>query len=102
MFSSLKRELTKNAKRHLGAFLAKDAFHSIRKRLDPDVHGGAPMLGFNSQVFKAHGSARDRAGASAIRVTATTVKNQINQIIAREIAAANVKLAAYEASVSAI
>ncbi|HEV2695930.1 MAG TPA: phosphate acyltransferase PlsX [Verrucomicrobiae bacterium] len=101
MFSMLKRELTKNAKRHIGAFLAKDAFHSIRKRLDPDVHGGAPMLGFNSLVFKAHASARERAVASAIRVTTTTVKNQINQIIAREIAAANIKIAAYEASLAA-
>ena len=101
MFGMLKRELTKNTKRHIGAFLAKDAFHAIRKRMDPDVHGGAPMLGFNSLVFKAHASARERAVASAIRVTATTVKNQINQIIAREIAAANIKLAAHEASVAA-
>jgi len=101
MFSMLKRELTKNTKRQIGALLAKDAFHSIRKRMDPEVHGGAPMLGFNSLVFKAHASARERAVASAIRVTAATVKNQINQIIAREIAAANIKLAAYEASASA-
>ena len=101
IFSMLKRELTQNTKRQLGALLAKDAFHSIRKRMDPEVHGGAPMLGFNSLVFKAHASARERAVASAIRVTAATVKNQINQIIAREIAAANIKLAAYEASVAA-
>jgi fatty acid/phospholipid biosynthesis enzyme len=56
------------------------------------------MLGFNHLVFKAHGSARERAVASAIRVTAATIKNQINQIIAREIAAANIKLAAIEAA----
>jgi glycerol-3-phosphate acyltransferase PlsX len=101
MFSMLKRELTKNTKRQIGALLAKDAFQAIRKRMDPEVHGGAPMLGFTSLVFKAHASARDRAVASAIRVTAATVKNQINQIIAREIAAANIKLAAYEAAGSA-
>ena len=98
MFSMLKRELTKNAKRQFGALLAKDAFHAIRKRMDPEVHGGAPMLGFNRLVFKAHASARERAVASAIRVTAATVSNQINQMIAREIAAANLKLAAYEAA----
>jgi glycerol-3-phosphate acyltransferase PlsX len=96
MFGMLKRELTKNTKRQIGALLAKDAFHSIRKRMDPEVHGGAPMLGFNSLVFKAHASAREKAVASAIRVTATTVKNQINQIIAREIAAANIKLEAFK------
>jgi glycerol-3-phosphate acyltransferase PlsX len=92
MFSMLKRELTHNTQRKLGAFLAKAAFQSIRKRMDPEVYGGAPLLGFNGLVFKAHGSARERAVASAIRVTANAVKHQINQTIAREIAAANLIL----------
>lgn len=101
MFSMLKRELMQNTKRQIGAMLAKDAFQAIRRRMDPEVHGGAPMLGFNHLVFKAHASARERAVASAIRVTAGTIKNRINEIIAREIAAANVKLAAFEAAGSA-
>ena len=96
MFSMLKRELTKNTKRQLGALLAKDAFHAIRRRMDPEVYGGAPLLGFNGLVFKAHGSARERAVTSAIRVTAQTIKNQIGQIIARDIAAANKALAVAE------
>ena len=89
MFSMLKRELTHNTQRKLGAFLAKAAFQSIRRRMDPEVYGGAPLLGFNGLVFKAHGSARERAVTSAIRVTANAVKTQINQTIARDIAAAN-------------
>ena len=98
MFSMLKRELMQNTKRQIGAMLAKDAFHAIRRRMDPEVHGGAPLLGFNHLVFKAHASARERAVTSAIRVTAATIKNQISQIIARDIAAANVKLAAVGAA----
>ncbi|HWY32175.1 MAG TPA: phosphate acyltransferase PlsX [Candidatus Acidoferrum sp.] len=94
MFSMLKRELTKNTKRQLGALLARDAFQAIRRRMDPELYGGAPLLGFNGLVFKAHASARERAVASAIRVTVQTVKNQIGQIIARDIAAANEKLSA--------
>ena len=89
MFSMLKRELMHTTQRKLGAYLAKGAFHSIRRRMDPEVYGGAPLLGFNGLVFKAHASARERAVASAIRVTAGAVKTQINQIIARDIAAAN-------------
>jgi glycerol-3-phosphate acyltransferase PlsX len=92
MFSMLKRELMSNAKRQIGAYLAKDAFHAIRKRMDPEVHGGAPLLGFNGMVFKAHASARERAVASALRVTAEAVQHQINQTIASEIARANEKL----------
>lgn len=93
MFSMLKRELTKNTKRQLGALLARDAFQVIRRRMDPEVYGGAPLLGFNGLVFKAHGSARERAIASAIRVTAQAIQNQIGQIIARDIAAARERLA---------
>ena len=89
MFSMLKRELMHTAQRKLGAYLAKGAFHTIRRRMDPEVYGGAPMLGFNGLVFKAHASARERAVTSAIRVTANAVKTQINQTIARDIAAAN-------------
>jgi glycerol-3-phosphate acyltransferase PlsX len=62
--------------------------------MDPELYGGAPMLGFNRIVLKAHASARERAVASAIRVTMNAVKDQINQAIARDIEAANKILAA--------
>src|SRR4051812_22789820 len=96
MFSMLKRELMHTAQRQIGAFLAKGAFHAIRKRMDPEVYGGAPMLGFNGLVFKAHASARERAIASAIRVTADAVQHRVNEFIAREISNANKKLSAAE------
>jgi len=89
MFSFIKAELMKSYKRQLGALLAKNAFRAIKRRMDPELHGGAPMLGFNGMVMKAHGSARERAIASAIRVTSETVKHHVNDIIAREVAAAN-------------
>ena len=99
MISMLKRELMRNPKRQLGALLAKNAFHAIRRRMDPEVYGGAPLLGFNGMVFKAHGSARERAIASALRVTVEAVQHHVNEIIAREMAQANEKLAATEISV---
>ncbi len=94
MFSMLKRELMNSAQRQIGAFLAKGAFHAIRKRMDPEVYGGAPLLGFNGLVFKAHASARERAVASALQITADAVQHRVNEIIAREIAHANEKLEA--------
>ena len=99
MFSMLKRELVRNPKRQIGAYLAKNAFQAIRRRMDPEVYGGAPLLGFNGMVFKAHGSARERAIASALRVTADAVQHHVNEIIAREIVSANKKLADAEISV---
>ncbi len=95
MFSMLKRELTANPRRQLGALLAKNAFRAIRRRMDPEVYGGAPLLGFNGAVLKAHGSARERAIASALRVTTENLEHQVHQLIAKEIARANERLAPF-------
>src|SRR5258706_1700126 len=59
MFTMLKRELTTNPKRQLGALLAQNAFRAIKRRMDSEVAGGAPLLGFKGTVMKAHGSARE-------------------------------------------
>ena len=99
MFSMLKRELMRNPKRQIGAYLAKNAFQAIRRRMDPEVYGGAPLLGFNGMVFKAHGAARERAIASALRVTVEAVQHRVNEIIAREIVRANETLASAEVSI---
>jgi glycerol-3-phosphate acyltransferase PlsX len=102
MFSMLKRELMHSAQRQIGAFLAKGAFQTIRKRMDPEVYGGAPLLGFNGLVFKAHASARERAVASALQVTADAVQHHVNDIITREINRANEKINAGNDSPSAV
>ena len=99
MFSLLKQELKVSARRQLGALLAMNAFRAIKKRMDPEVHGGAPLLGFFGAVMKAHGSARERAIANAIQVAARNVQNQVNTSIAREIARAKETLLAAESSV---
>jgi glycerol-3-phosphate acyltransferase PlsX len=96
LFSMLKSELTANPRRQLGALLAQNAFRAIRRRMDPEVYGGAPLLGFNGSVLKAHGSARERAIASAIRVTTENLQHQVNQTIAEEIARANERIAALD------
>ncbi len=95
MFGMLKRELTFSTRRKIGAILAKYAFRAIKKRMDPEVYGGAPLLGFNGAVMKAHGSAREKAIASAVRVTAENLQHHVNEIMAREIARANERLAAF-------
>jgi glycerol-3-phosphate acyltransferase PlsX len=96
MFSLLKHELTANPRRKLGALLARNAFRALRRRMDPEGSGGAPLLGFNGAVMKAHGSARERSIANAIRVATENIHLQVNQTIAREIARANERLATFE------
>ena len=93
MLNWLKAELMKNYKRQLGALLARNAFRAITRRMDPDGYGGAPLLGLNGNVMKAHGSARERAIMNAVRITSDTIQHRINQRITEEIAAATECLA---------
>ncbi len=93
IFSMLKDELTANPRRKLGAMLAQNAFRTIRRRMDPDAYGGAPLLGFNGAVLKAHGAARERAIANAVGIAAQNIQHRVNQTIASEIALANQLLA---------
>jgi glycerol-3-phosphate acyltransferase PlsX len=85
----VKRELTANPLRMLGAKLAQGAFVGLKRRLDPDVYGGAPLLGLNGLVIKAHGSARERAIMNAIRVATETIQHRLNDLIVAEISQAS-------------
>ena len=70
MVSMLKQELKANSQRNLGALLAQNRLRAMNGAHGSGGHGGAPSLGFNGIVVKAHGSARERAIANAIRVAA--------------------------------
>jgi len=100
MMHLLKRELLANPLRKFGAFLSRGAFLSIKKRLDPEVYGGAALLGLNGLVIKVHGSARERAVMNAIRGATEEIRHGVNQIISQQIARANERLAAAETPVS--
>ena len=99
MISMLKRELSRNPKRKLGAYLAQNALRAIKRRMDPEAYGGAPLLGLNGTVMKAHGSAREKAIMNAIRITTETVEHQINKAITDELQRANERLAATKTDV---
>lgn len=101
MLRLLKNELTANPLRRFGAALARQAFQNIKQRMDPDAYGGAPLLGLNGTVIKAHGSARERAIMNAIRVATETIQHQINQLIRHEVAEADARLAAAKLADSA-
>ena len=93
IFGWLKREFTMNPKRMLGALLVRGALRTIKRRVDPDGHGGAPLLGLNGNVMITHGSAREHAIMNAVRVTSETLVNHVNDTICREIAAAQLRFA---------
>jgi glycerol-3-phosphate acyltransferase PlsX len=88
----LKRELTGNMMRKVGAMLVAPGFRNIKQRMDPDAYGGAPLLGLKGNVIKAHGSARDRAIMNAIRVSMEAIQHHLKEMIQEEIQRANQRL----------
>jgi glycerol-3-phosphate acyltransferase PlsX len=89
----LKEEISKNPKRMLGGLLVKNAVRTILRRTDPDTRGGAPLLGLNGTIIKAHGSARERAIMNAINECVKALQHHINEMIQSEIAIANQRIA---------
>ena len=97
----LETELTRNPLRKLGAALAYGGLRHIKRRMNPDNYGGAPLLGLNGTVIKAHGSARSLAIMNAIRVATETIQHTINRLIASEIVRAKERLASVQTTVQA-
>ena len=89
----LKRTMTANPLRKLGAALTRGAFRDIKICMDPEEHGGAPLLGLNGNVIKIHGSARERMVKNAIAQTSAAVQHKLNDQILHAIAQANQQVA---------
>lgn len=66
IFTMLKQELMASMPTKLGAMLARPAFRRIKRRMDYNAVGGAPLLGVNGAVVKAHGSSGAEAMENAI------------------------------------
>ena len=79
--SMLREELTRDAVSKIGAFLAKDAFYRLKKRIDYAEYGGAQLLGVKGVCVIAHGSSRHIAIKNAIRVAKEAVEANIINII---------------------
>jgi glycerol-3-phosphate acyltransferase PlsX len=94
--SILKAELKASPIRQLGAMLAKGGLMKMKKRMDPEVYGGAVVLGLNGTVIKTHGSSRQRAIANAIRVATEEISHGVNRLVSEQIARANDRLTASE------
>jgi phosphate acyltransferase len=94
----LKRELSSTPLGMLGAFLAGRALRRVKRRMNPDAYGGAPILGLNGNVIKAHGSAREEAIFNAIRVAGESVRHHLKDHIIEEIARVRDALAASPAA----
>lgn len=77
LFKILKEEFTKGFTTKIGALLLKPGLINIKNMMDYDEHGGAPLLGINGGIIKAHGSSKARAIENAIRQAKLFIENKV-------------------------
>ena len=77
----LRRELKSSLLSSIGAILVKNAFRSMKKKIDYTEYGGAPLLGVNGVCIIGHGSSTSKAIKNAIRVAGEEVVKNVNQRI---------------------
>ena len=82
----MKGEFKRNPVRLLGAALLSGALRSMKRRLDPESYGGAPLLGVKGVCIITHGASSSRAVFHAIRVAGDSVHNHLNTQIVEELA----------------
>lgn len=81
----MKQEFKKNPVRVAAAMLMRKGLKAIKRRFDPEVYGGAPLLGIGGICIKAHGGSHHTAIFHAIRVASESVHHHIDREIVRRI-----------------
>ena len=94
--NELRSQLSASPVRKLGAWIARGAFVGLRRRIQPERYGGAPLLGLRGTVIKAHGSANRFSLKNAIHDASEFVRVDLNQRIEADIARAQAILAPAE------
>jgi glycerol-3-phosphate acyltransferase PlsX len=80
----MKEEFKRSQVRMIGAAFLSGALRVMKKRLDPEMYGGAPLLGVKGVCIITHGASSSRAIYHAVRVAAESVGAHLNdQIIQR-------------------
>lgn len=77
VLEGLRDELRSSVRGKAAGLLMRSAARNLRKRLDPDTHGGAYLLGLRGLVVIAHGSSSRVAVANAIALAARGVEHRI-------------------------
>lgn len=87
MMDMLKEELMADMRSKLGAMLAKPAFRRLKRKMDYTEYGGAPLLGINGGIIKAHGSSNAKAFSAALRQAGAYIDGGVTNAIAQAIEA---------------
>ena len=77
LMSIIKRELMVDLRGKIAGLIAKPAFRRVKKTMDYTEVGGAPLLGVQGPVIKAHGSSNGHAMACAIEQCEKMIRGDV-------------------------
>jgi glycerol-3-phosphate acyltransferase PlsX len=77
MTSVLKTELMDSLSGRASLLFGRRSFENLRRKLDYEEYGGAPMLGINGVGIVCHGGSTARAIKNAIKLAARYVSNRV-------------------------
>ncbi len=87
MIQMIKREVKKRPLALLGALLSKGAFKAVKNHTNPDVYGGAPLVGVNGVAIIAHGRSSGFAIFNALKTASRLVEKDFIGDVAAKMAA---------------
>lgn len=67
IFSSIKTTMSTSIWKKMVGLILKRSLKNLKKSLDSDEHGGAPLLGVDGIIIKAHGSSNEKAIKNALK-----------------------------------
>lgn len=81
LMGMLKDELMGDFRSKMGAAVARPAFRRFKKKMDYTEYGGAPLLGIDGGIIKAHGSSNAKAISSALMQARAMVTGNVAKTI---------------------
>lgn len=86
LLDQVRAAMTSGIVNTLAAAVLRPSLARLKARLDPEVYGGAPLLGVDGVCIIGHGSSGPRAVSSAIGVGSLAVRARLTDMIGEAIA----------------
>lgn len=87
LMSMLKQAASSSARAKAGGLLMRPALHGVRAALDPEMYGGAHLLGMARPVVVGHGSTGATGAANAVRFAHRAASGDLLATIETQLAA---------------
>lgn len=83
LMGKIKNVLTQNIKNKIAAAMILPEMRALKAEIDYNEYGGAPIMGLQKPVFKAHGNSSARTFKNAIRLTIDYVNGNVAEEISK-------------------